>query len=205
MRNLLVRRQRRMLRGWFRWIPVLAIPFTVLFIHAWLNIQILRADYVLRELDKESKVLQGQLDHAGVVQSVQQDPEILAAQADRLEFVPPKPGQREVISYNPREFTPSPDEEAFAMAQRGAIREAPALRTPMPLPVQDVNRRESAPERVADPPPTVWVALDEHADEVFTAAVEDTVSTSVVLDLPADDEMEVVSDLDTAMDDLEVL
>ena len=51
MQRMTIKNQRRILRGWIKWVPVLAIPFSVLFFHAWLNIQILRADYALRKLD----------------------------------------------------------------------------------------------------------------------------------------------------------
>ncbi len=115
---LQVRRQRSLLRGWIKWIPVLAIPFAVLFVHAWLNIQILRADYVLRELDKEANALQEKLEHADVAQSVQQSPELLSAQADKMAFVQPEPGQLEVIVYDRNEFTPLPEEMNMELARR---------------------------------------------------------------------------------------
>jgi len=118
MGRLAVRKQRRMLLGWFKWTPVVAIPFAVLFIHAWLNVHILRADYVLRELDREARELQEQLRHAGVVQAVQQAPEALAVHASQMEFILPQPGQQEIIAYNAVDIRPMPEDKSFELARR---------------------------------------------------------------------------------------
>lgn len=134
MDGLMARRQRRMLRGWIKWIPVVLIPFSVLFTHAWLNVEILRADYVLRTLDKESRELQEQLRHAGNEQSDQEVLEILAVQALEMDFIDAKPGQQETIYYDPAAYTAHPDEQVFEMAHRDSPRREPTVIAPTGMP-----------------------------------------------------------------------
>ncbi len=134
MGGLMARRQRRMLRGWIKWIPVVLIPFSVLFTHAWLNVEILRADYVLRTLDKESRELQEQLRHAGNEQSDQEVLEILAVQALEMDFIDAKPGQQETIYYDPAAFTAHPDEQVFEMAHRDGPHPEPTVIAPTGMP-----------------------------------------------------------------------
>jgi hypothetical protein len=213
MGKLLVRKQRRMLRGWIKWVPVIAIPFAVLFTHTWLNIQILRADYVLRETDKEVKQLQEELLYAGVVKTVKQDPDILAAQAAELGFVPPKPGQRELIDYDPTKLMfQSPDND-FAVARR-----APEPRTQAKLnsPQWGTDAMEVspiAPEAVVTPSEeldtvsltAVKTVRETDAPVAVPIQVEVSAQVPVRLDMPEDAYVEEAPGIETDMGGLEVL
>lgn len=120
------KKDRGVLRGWIKWVPVLAIPFSILFFHAWINIQILRADYVLRELNAESRKWADRLESTDIAKTFHEDPEVLAERASLLEFVQPTPGQREIIYYDPASVPPHPEDTHFEMARH----DAPALATP---------------------------------------------------------------------------
>ncbi len=231
MGGLMARRQRRMLRGWIKWIPVVVIPFSVLFTHAWLNIEILRADYVLRELDKESRRLQEELRHAGIAQSDQEVLEILAAQALEMDFVDPKPGQQELILYDPAAFLSHPDEQVFEMAHREEAPPEPAvisptLSTPVaepaaPLTEAPLNAVVAAPEEVIETTTPeslestapvapveespVWLTVDESADTEFALPEPAPEKPTVVLELPEDAYMEELPGVEADMGTLEVL
>ena len=213
MGKLLVRKQRRMLRGWIKWVPVIAIPFSVLFTHTWLNIQILRADYVLRETDKEVKKLQEELRYAGVVQTVKQDPDILAAQAARLGFVPPKPGQRELIDYNPAKLMSQSPDDGFAVARRASDNNAPvapvspewdtdAMEVSPIAPAEAMTPSEEFEAAIISPVQTVR-ELEEATG--ISVQVEVPTEVPVLLDMPEDAYVEEAPGIETDMGGLEVL
>lgn len=117
MKRSSMKKQRRMLRGWVKWVPVVAIPFSILFFHTWLNIQILRADYVLRELDSEAREWSERLNNTGMAETIREDPNMLAEQAEQMAFVQPSPGQREMIYYDPSIPLVPPADGDFTVAQ----------------------------------------------------------------------------------------
>jgi len=117
MKRSSMKKQRRMLRGWVKWVPVVAIPFSILFFHTWLNIQILRADYVLRELDSEAREWSERLNNTGMAETIREDPNMLAEQAEQMVFVQPSPGQREMIYYDPSIPLVPPADGDFTVAQ----------------------------------------------------------------------------------------
>lgn len=121
MHTFTTRKQRQTLRGWIKWVPVLALPFSVLFFHAFINIQILRADYALRELNAEARELSEQLTHTGIAETIHEDPEVLAARADLMEFVQPDPGQREYIPYDPASLIGHPEDNGFAVDRKSVV------------------------------------------------------------------------------------
>lgn len=198
--------QRRALRGWLKWVPVVAIPFSILFFHAWLNIQILRADYVLRELNSEARELEDRLAHTGIAETIHEDPEVLAERAAVLEFVQPSPGQREIIHYDPASLPEYREGSPFALA----LRDAPAI--PEPAADESQLARESAraaaapataplnapapeqePPYQPEPAAPVVLEIEPSLDSVTvpvdapapaTAAVEQAPEEPVVLDLP---------------------
>ena len=132
MHSFTKKSHRRSLRGWIKWVPVLTLPFSILFFHAWINIEILRADYVLRELNAEARDLAEKLSHSDIAETIHEDPEVLASRAALLEFVQPDPGQRELIRYEPASLIGHREEHGYEMA---------ALDTaPMPEPALDEAR-----------------------------------------------------------------
>lgn len=185
--------QRSALRGWIKWTPVLAIPFSILFFHAWLNIQILRADYTLRELDADARRLNDKLNDTGIAQIIHEGPEVLAAHAGTLNFVPPQPGQREVIYYESTEFAAQPEDVAFDVALRDVVE------PPDPMANESLVGRSAAPSASApgpSPVPVVPLPLESAAEPPVESAVpvtpqvpdgvvfsSEVVSTPVVLEI----------------------
>lgn len=216
MKRSTVKRQRRILRGWVKWTPVVAIPFAVLFFHTWLNIQILRADYTLRELDREARDWADRLNHTGVAETYHEDPAMLAEQAAQLAFVQPSPGQREIIYYDPAALVEQ-EEENFAVAQReggnqtdSAAVEAPTEHvTQAPAPVMDgAVTEEVAPAAVESEAIPVPVPLAVPVPEPVQLAPEPALvdpDTTVNHPTPETPSAEAVVDLESAMESLESL
>ncbi len=223
MKRSSMKKQRRVLRGWVKWVPVVAIPFSILFFHTWLNIQILRADYVLRELDSEAREWADRLNHTGVAETIHEDPAMLAEQAEQLAFVQPSPGQREMVYYDPAVPLVAPEDANFAVAQRvdgnqvdrGATESLADQAIPVPAPTLDgtaamsdepaplVSQEAPAVEPV---PVALPVPVSEPAPlDVPPATAPDTTVTNVVLDLPEEPFTEDVVDLESAMESLESL
>jgi hypothetical protein len=219
-----MKKQRRVLRAWVKWVPVVAIPFSILFFHTWLNIQILRADYVLRELDGEAREWADRLNHTGVAETIREDPAMLAEQAEQLAFVQPSPGQREVIYYDPAVPLVAPEDENFAVAQLEEGRQAPAEESEaradqspaVPVPAADtaIPAPSAAPvvEVPADSPAMDQVpvavpipAVQPATPEATTPAASDAAVDGVVLEVPEAPMVEEVVDLESAMESLESL
>lgn len=223
MKKMTNKQQRRVLRGWIKWVPVVAIPFAILFFHTWLNIQILRADYVLRELDGEAKDLAERLNNSGMEETIREDPNMLSEQAKQMAFVQPHPGQREMIYYNPSIPLVSPEDRNFAVAQLDGVTEPeptviPATPAPVPVSLEqpvvdggvndvDGTNPASAPTLPLDAaapvenPQSVAVPLDLPVETSAPAPVV----TNIQLDLPDTPVPEAVVDLESAMESLESL
>lgn len=219
-----VKKQRKVLRGWIKWVPVVAIPFAILFFHTWLNIEIIRADYVLRELDAEAREWADRLNHTGVAETIHQDPEMLAEQAEQLAFVQPSPGQRESIPWRQLDI---PEDTNFAVAQLDSPSQPdPAVTESMSAQSAYVDTPSAAPttEVVATQPPLDYPAPS--AVEIAPATVAPTpaepitpnpptesipldgpatVTTPVVLELPEDAYIEDMTVLEAEMESFESL
>lgn len=222
-----VKKQRKVLRGWIKWVPVVAIPFAILFFHTWLNLQIIRADYVLRELDAEARELADRLTHSGMEETIHEDPGMLAEQAERMAFVQPSPGQREIIYYDPSIPLVAPEDANFAVAQldgqsqpdpaapesmtnQSAYVDTPVIvpvaepaAVPVPVEVHIPSAVEAAPIAV-EVPPAAPITPDIAAESVLSDAPA-TVVTHVVLDLPEDAYVEDLTVLEAEMESLESL
>lgn len=197
-------KNQRILRGWIKWSPVLAIPFSILFFHAWINIQILRADYTLRELDAEARELADRLNDTDVAKTIHEDPDALAAAADLMAFVDPRPGQREIIPYDPAQLPKHPDEASFAVAR---------LDTPdSPEPVAPETQpawSDTAALPVASPPAPPAAAPDaavapataEAPAVLQDGATTPMVSTPVLLEIDPSLESIAAPDTGVALDE----
>jgi len=229
-----VKKQRKVLRGWIKWVPVVAIPFAILFFHTWLNIQIIRADYVLRELDAEAREWADRLNHTGMAETIHQDPAMLAEQAEQLAFVQPSPGQREIIYYDPSIPLVAPEDANFAVAQldgqsqpdpvasESMTDQAGYVDGPAIVPVAESavisSETDIVPVAVevpmpstieaapvaADVPPAAPIAPEVPAESVVSDTPA-TVVTNVVLDLPEEAYVEELTVLESEMESLESL
>lgn len=221
MKRSTMKKRRRVLRGWVKWVPVVAIPFSILFFHTWLNIQILRADYVLRELDSEAREWADRLNHTGVAETIHEDPAMLAEQAEQLAFVQPSPGQREMVYYDPTVPLVAPEDANFAVAQRvdgnqvdlGTTESLADQAISVPAPTVDgaaAMSDEPAPvvsqeTPAVEPVPVALPVSVPAPSEAPPATSPDTVVTNVVLELPEEPFTEDVVDLESVMESLESL
>ncbi len=221
MKRSTMKKQRRVLRGWVKWVPVVAIPFSILFFHTWLNIQILRADYVLRELDSEAREWADRLNHTGVAETIHEDPAMLAEQAEQLAFVQPSPGQREMVYYDPSVPLVVPEDENFAVAQLDDGKQTdpvetvsltdqstPAPRMDSAIPVPPAPASATLSEvSVAETPAVELTPVSEPVvpEAPVATAAPDTVVTNVLLELPDAPLPEDIVDLESAMESLESL
>lgn len=102
------RKPRRPLRGWIRWIPFLALPFSVLFAETYLHTQRLRNDYEINELTSEIDVLKRRIRDREAERAALENKRLIDARAVALNFVEPAPGQIEVVQVS---GGPVPEEE----------------------------------------------------------------------------------------------
>lgn len=100
----MIRHRRGSLRGWWKYLPFIAVPFAVLFFEVWHNTQILNNEYrknTLRTAIRQSGArLDGLEDHAHELARMER----VLERAPDLGLIPPNPGQ--VIKI---EWTPAPE------------------------------------------------------------------------------------------------
>jgi hypothetical protein len=85
-------------RNWFRWLPVLLVPFSVLFVETWLHTRILRDDYESYTLQIELRRLQESLKELRGQEASLNRLDRLDEQAPDLGLVEPEPDQIVILS-----------------------------------------------------------------------------------------------------------
>ena len=141
--------QRDAFRGWWKWTPVLAVWFSVLFFDAWLNHARLANDYQYFNLLQEHRKLAAELRAIQVDQASLEALDRLDLQAEALGLGEPRPEQIQTISYTPVAETVS-REDPFMLARLvqpmyTAEPEAVAPAMPAPAPIETVNQAVTAP------------------------------------------------------------
>lgn len=86
-----------MVRSWFLWLPVLLVPFSVLFTETWLHTRILRYGYDSSDLQVELRRLEERLKDLRGQEASLNRLDLLDAQAPDLGLVEPEPDQIVVI------------------------------------------------------------------------------------------------------------
>lgn len=97
MRRRTREQQRKVLHGWMKWVPVLALVFGVLFADTWLNTQIRANDYEYSRLKRCMAQLGKDLDTLRVEEAGCATLARLETAAPDLGLVKPEPMQIEVI------------------------------------------------------------------------------------------------------------
>ena len=90
--------RRASLRGCWKCVPLLALPFGILFSEAWLQTNILRNHYKIQELTVEQRALEAEIKELSDGRDRLSRMERIDAQAPRLNLVKPLPGQKIVIN-----------------------------------------------------------------------------------------------------------
>lgn len=114
------RMQRRALRGWKRWILVVFIAFSPLYMDAWLNIKMRHHDYMTNYLNKERQRLNEELVSLSVNRASLERLERLSTSAEALGLGEPEPGQVHLITYDGHINSPASGQGRMVLAQRSA-------------------------------------------------------------------------------------
>lgn len=124
MRNTPRRDQRATLRGWWKWLPFLIVPFSLVMFEARLHARILANQYEANSLTTKLDEIEGKIDGLQDDQHGLTRLDRIASQAPELELVEPRPGQ--VVMVKPKQPAPlfdiiapeaNPDEEIVPAAQ----------------------------------------------------------------------------------------
>ncbi|MBI4557471.1 MAG: hypothetical protein HY706_07810 [Candidatus Hydrogenedentes bacterium] len=110
------RPQRVRISGWAKWLPVLLLPFSVLFLETWLTTQSLEADYEVGRLNKRVRELREELDALRAEIAKLEAMDRVHAKAPDLGLVEPEPNQIEII-YAPPDSTAPSREPHYTVAQ----------------------------------------------------------------------------------------
>ena len=99
--------QGMVLGHWLRWLPVLLLPFSMLFVDTWLNTERINKDYRVNELKMRRNELQDELDallnHEAELVTMKH----IESQAAGMGLGPPKPGQIRTIYYRRSQGPPT--------------------------------------------------------------------------------------------------
>ena len=131
MKRQTQRARRHALYGWVKWIPVLALIFSVLLFDAWLNIQKRQSDYILNALNTERRTLDMESDKVDAQAALNRNLNDLAKVQEELGMQAPAPGQIETIEYIAGTWDTLYTHTEFTLAQ--------ALEPAIAIPVNDLS------------------------------------------------------------------
>lgn len=86
-------RQQEALWAWVKWVPVIAIPFSALFVDVWLHAGVLEHDFELGRLDQRRETVEKELERLRVREAALRKLTRLEDQAPLMGMIPPAPTQ----------------------------------------------------------------------------------------------------------------
>lgn len=89
--------RRASLSGWWKYVPLLAAPFLIIFAEAWLNIGLLTNHYRASELSAQSRQLRSEIENLRDQRRDLERLERIYAEALELGLAEPNPGQIELM------------------------------------------------------------------------------------------------------------
>ncbi len=175
MQRLSTRSRRQALYGWLKWMPILALLFSVMFFDAWLNIRTRNNDYRFARLSKQIRELCADLGNVRVQRADKESYPELASLAPDMGLVKPEPKQVTAV-YHDGAFRERVAQAPIVMARTVVKEMAPAStadHAAVPeLPVQLAAQPPASPAPVSD-------ALSSEANE------EAKLMGSISVDSPA--------------------
>lgn len=99
MRRISRMERRKILNGWMGWALLPLIPFLVLFVDAWLNVQIRQKDYELMQLDLQKRSLDGELQRQMSLLTQRKHKEYIEGKAKELGLQSPGIQQFQMVQY----------------------------------------------------------------------------------------------------------
>ncbi|MCC6143112.1 MAG: hypothetical protein IT368_04815 [Candidatus Hydrogenedentes bacterium] len=151
------RMRRQSLFGWIKWIPVIAVPFSVLFCEAWLNTQTRFVDYSLVRVNNRINEVKASLDRVRVEEARLQSFDRLAVEAPDLGLQPAAPEQVLPIYYSERTGEVFVPDRPFIMARLEAERKAAGETVPLRK-AGDTERRIVAAAQAQPAASTILIA-----------------------------------------------
>lgn len=91
------RSPRRRLKGWFKWLPFLLVPFGLLFAETYLRTQRLNNDYEINALGNEIEKALATIDSLKTKRAAMESLNLIDARAPELGFVEPGANQIESV------------------------------------------------------------------------------------------------------------
>jgi hypothetical protein len=116
MPRISARTRRQALFGWIKWIPVLFVLFSALFLDAWLTIRSRRDDYAFRQLMLEERELRKSLEQLRRQSAELGNLDRLDEEAVVLEMVKPEQHQLQTVYYAPPQEGADLGPASFSMA-----------------------------------------------------------------------------------------
>ncbi len=104
------RKHRRRLKGWYKWLPFLLVPFGLLFTETYLRTQRLNNDYEINALGGEIEKALATIDSLKTKRAAMENLNLIDARAPELGFVEPSPNQIESVG-NPAYSTEMDNED----------------------------------------------------------------------------------------------
>lgn len=92
-----MRNGRARLRGWFKWVPFLLLPFSLLFTEAYFRIQRTNNDYETNRINKDMDRINASIDELKTRKAAYDNLDYLDARAAELHFIKPEPNQVEIL------------------------------------------------------------------------------------------------------------
>ena len=99
MRRISRIERRSLLTGWIKWALLPAIPFSIFFFDAWLNVQVRYKDYELSQLNAARRELNVELDNVRASEARISGVEHLTEMAERLQLASPGSQQFKTVAY----------------------------------------------------------------------------------------------------------
>ncbi len=91
------RQRRASLSGWWKYVPLLAVPFLVIFAEAWMNIELLGHHYHANELSTQARQLRSEIETLRDQRHNLERLERIYAEALEFGLTEPDPGQIEIM------------------------------------------------------------------------------------------------------------
>jgi hypothetical protein len=117
MRAMSRRVRRQVMYGWIKWVPVLFVVFSVLYVDAWLNTETRNNDYDLAKSSTRIREIQESINAMRAEEAYLEGIKRLALLASEIGMVEPQPEQIQVVRYATSDRRVLADDVPMALAR----------------------------------------------------------------------------------------
>jgi len=198
MRAMSRRVRRQVMYGWIKWVPVLFVIFSVLYVDAWLNTETRNNDYELAKSSTRIREIQESINAMRAEEAYLEGIKRLALLASEIGMVEPQPEQIQVVRYTTSDRRVVADDVPMALARleqrKMRLRQGPERAGDEVQPAESVAKENASP---AD------AELDTNLVQVSPGNASPAFAWSpVALDIPRDDASVDAELLDTSLSNL---